>query len=1325
MKKRSVLCLFLLLLTLALFGASAAATEGVVPVVGYTDVKSATVLTTGQKVTYTLDTYHSNITDNQVWVAVNVERGDQAIEMTFEDITKSTYAYIYRAATVDSGITGNNYAGFVSFKENGTWRWKADAAGTYYIALRPQSSSYTASIPSYLTCTLLDGDLNESNDTWLTATELTENVSTYYNLNGWNDVDWFKITTTVPGEAIKLQFSNFDYTVANINAYLYTEAGLQAGSTSAAWSETNFSENGSYNYKANIPGNYYLKIQSYNNAASVTKDLKISYTTVAPDSYELNDTYGTATKMSYSYPMEFTLNGLNDVDWFCFETSQPNELVYLNLSGFDLDYTNHISYHIYEPTLDGLSSSALYYVNNVNMTYTAAMTFANTGPHYIKISRYSGTAVENTLQLTLVQGTTDALEPNDTWQTSTPMAENTDISFNIPSNSDVDWFKFSTTEPDQTLDLTTWLPSGGGAWVHLYSGADLENSGSGASSLKYCAIYSGTSNVRWMLSDVGDYYIKVSHRQGVFEETATIKYTLIAPDANERNNSWSTAVTLNQNVTTEYTLPAENDYEWFKFTTTVPDVTLDLTTWVPSGGGTWVYLYSGADFQTSGSGAASMKYWAVYSGTSNMRWMLREAGEYYIQISARGGNIFDEKGSITYDLIAPDAHERNNSWQTAKAMNEGVTTSFTLPAENDSDWFKFTTAADHQTVEINCDIPTGGGAWIYVYSGADFQTSGSGADSMKYWAVYSGTSTFRWMLQEAGEYYIQVSVRGSYFDESASIAYGLINADSHERNNNYETATKLTKGSALYFTLPAANDYDYFLLGEMTAGDILQLTYGGLNPNGVLYTDVYVLTEGSTSLTHVKDTRIYASGSGKPNTITLNTDGTYYVALEHGTPSDSTMWVRYAVTAADKPVEGISSITNGDSTIFQGKTLQLYANITPTNATNQSVTWSSSKTSVATVDENGMVTGVAPGSATITATTVDGGFRATTTITVADPVPVTGVTVTAGDVAQKGETEKNPYYLALGTNVALTATVLPETATEQAVIWSVSNDDILAVNSYGQVYAIGSGSATVTATTVDGSYTATFYVNIPDETYPVKGIALNYNAATIYMGEGGVDLVATVTPSYATNPDVIWSSDNDAVATVDADGHVTPVSTGYATITVAAKENNAVTNTCVISVQPVRTRVTGISFEAETLNLGIYGTTTLLPIIQPLDATDQSVTWTTNNKTVATVSRNGEVTGLNVGYAVITATTNDGSFSASITVKVSSTAEVGDINNDGDVDAGDALLILRSNVGLLTLNAAQCSVADVNGDNEIDAGDAILILRYDAGLIDTFPADKQ
>ena len=68
---------------------------------------------------------------------------------------------------------------------------------------------------------------------------------------------------------------------------------------------------------------------------------------------------------------------------------------------------------------------------------------------------------------------------------------------------------------------------------------------------------------------------------------------------------------------------------------------------------------------------------------------------------------------------------------------------------------------------------------------------------------------------------------------------------------------------------------------------------------------------------------------------------------------------------------------------------------------------------------------------------------------------------------------------------------------------------------------------------------------------------------------------------------------------------------------------------------------------------------------------------------------------------------------------------MGDINNDGDADAGDALLVLRYSVGLASLSEAQKLVADVNGDGDIDAGDAVLLLRYDAGLIDAFPAEDQ
>jgi uncharacterized protein YjdB len=439
---------------------------------------------------------------------------------------------------------------------------------------------------------------------------------------------------------------------------------------------------------------------------------------------------------------------------------------------------------------------------------------------------------------------------------------------------------------------------------------------------------------------------------------------------------------------------------------------------------------------------------------------------------------------------------------------------------------------------------------------------------------------------------------------------------------------------------------------------------------------------------------------------------------------DAVLSLKYAIIQDDVSVTGISSITNGNSTIFQGKALQLYANVIPANATNQTVTWTSSNTNVATIDENGFVTGVAVGSTTITATTVDGNYTVTTQITVAEPVPVTGVTVTAGDVGKRGETEGNPYPLSLNTSIPLSASALPETATERDVIWSVSDEKVLAVNKYGKVYAVGSGSAYVTVTTVDGSYTANFYFDVPDESYPVKSISLSLNATTIYMEENGVDLTATVNPSYATNPTVIWSSDNESVATVDQNGHVTPVSAGYATITVTAYENSAVTATCQVSVQPVRTRVQTISFEKDTIDVGVYGTVTLQPIIEPYNATDTSVTWASNNKTVATVSRNGVVTAMNIGQATITATTKDGGLVATVTIKVSSTASVGDINNDGIPDAGDALLVLRYSVGLQALSTAQKAVADVNGDGSIDAGDAILLLRYDAGLIDKFPVEK-
>ena len=158
-----------------------------------------------------------------------------------------------------------------------------------------------------------------------------------------------------------------------------------------------------------------------------------------------------------------------------------------------------------------------------------------------------------------------------------------------------------------------------------------------------------------------------------------------------------------------------------------------------------------------------------------------------------------------------------------------------------------------------------------------------------------------------------------------------------------------------------------------------------------------------------------------------------------------------------------------------------------------------------------------------------------------------------------------------------------------------------------------------------------------------------------------------------------------------------------------------------MTVQPKRVRVESIGFASDTVEIGLYVSISLAPVIEPANATDKSVSWTTSNKNIVTVSRNGVITGLNLGLATITATTSDGGKVATVTVLVTAGSVLGDLNNDGAVDSGDALMVLRASVGLLALTEAQKSVADVNGDGDIDAGDAVLILRYDAGLINEFP----
>jgi uncharacterized protein YjdB len=154
-----------------------------------------------------------------------------------------------------------------------------------------------------------------------------------------------------------------------------------------------------------------------------------------------------------------------------------------------------------------------------------------------------------------------------------------------------------------------------------------------------------------------------------------------------------------------------------------------------------------------------------------------------------------------------------------------------------------------------------------------------------------------------------------------------------------------------------------------------------------------------------------------------------------------------------------------------GDTVLLSATVAPLDATDTTVSWLSSDTSVATVDTNGLVTSIAPGSVDITVTTTDGGFVATSNITVSD-VNVTGVVVSPSSIT-----------LSLNEVQTLSAAVSPSDATNPAVIWSSSDSGIVSVTPSGQIEGLSAGIATITATTVDGSFTSTSTVTV-DNSFP-------------------------------------------------------------------------------------------------------------------------------------------------------------------------------------------------------------------------------------------------
>ncbi|MDE5870596.1 MAG: Ig-like domain-containing protein [Muribaculaceae bacterium] len=310
-------------------------------------------------------------------------------------------------------------------------------------------------------------------------------------------------------------------------------------------------------------------------------------------------------------------------------------------------------------------------------------------------------------------------------------------------------------------------------------------------------------------------------------------------------------------------------------------------------------------------------------------------------------------------------------------------------------------------------------------------------------------------------------------------------------------------------------------------------------------------------------------------------------------------------------------------TMTEGDSTTLTATIDPADATDQTLAWSSSDDSIAIVDPNGKeatVTSLAPGYVEIYAS-ASNGMTATCHINVeARYFEVTEIVL--------DQTELN---LIEGDRALLTATVSPEDATDKSIAWSSSNIEVAAVSEAGEITAVASGEATITATSSSG-LTADCHVTVAKRVIAVSEVILD--KTSLEMTEGDVaTLTATINPADATDKTLTWTSSDASVASVSSNGEVKALKPGTATITVSS--TNGKTASCEVIVVAKEIEMESIILDTETLELEVGDTHQFVATVLPAETTDTELEWWVDDETVAVTDRNGFVTMVGEGSTTV------------------------------------------------------------------------------------------
>lgn len=399
----------------------------------------------------------------------------------------------------------------------------------------------------------------------------------------------------------------------------------------------------------------------------------------------------------------------------------------------------------------------------------------------------------------------------------------------------------------------------------------------------------------------------------------------------------------------------------------------------------------------------------------------------------------------------------------------------------------------------------------------------------------------------------------------------------------------------------------------------------------------------------------------------------------------------------------------GDAiTIGVNETKQLSA-LNKKDNSKTTVIWSSSDPSVVSVDYDGKLTGIADGTAKITATTPDEAYTATCMVTVSS-------------VLANIFFETSNIDMEKGTEITLTPILTPANIKNVKLTWMSDNPKVATVNN-GVVKAVGNGSTSIIVSDETNLHTAVCIVSV---TTTVTGVTLDVESDTIQMDKGATrKLNASVIPADASDPTLTWISRNPGVVEVSQDGTITAKAGGAAQIIVRTANGKEASCTVVVN-----SPVVGISLDKTEVVIGVGETLQLIATIDPADANLPDVSWGCSDLSIVNVDNTGALLGLTTGTVEVTVTTIDGNHTATCTVTVINAAtEITFDSEGGDLEIGETLQLIpiltpeNADAPVLTWTSSNPAVATVDEFGNITAltlGETVITATATNGVSATY-----